>query len=104
MAVADQAATHEQEDNPVHRATKYAASLLSAGAIVATVGLAPVAAAATHLGTPGTPSPASQRATEPPASGDGDGYGYGYGVDPFVLSDTGAQPFALVPPGDDLAF
>jgi outer membrane receptor protein involved in Fe transport len=109
----------------MRRSIRYMASLLPATAVVATIGLAPTAIAATgtstgshsmphnaapvHPGEAGsrraiprkaapaaqTASP-SEAATEPPP--------YGVGVDPLVLTDTGADPFVLLPQGDGLAF
>lgn len=105
--------------------TGYMASLMSATAIVATIGLAPVAIAATdtssgshsalqkaapvkpgegrdHHAVPMKAAPAvqsaspSQSTTQPPS--------YGVGVDPLVLTNTGADPFVLMPQGDGLAF
>jgi hypothetical protein len=106
MTVAGRAAFQQARGITVKTSLKYAASLLSATAIVSVIGFAPIAAAATtHTVAPSHPGAAIQRATEPPAYGYGsDGYGYGYGVDPFVLTNTGADPFVLLPPGDGLAF
>jgi hypothetical protein len=103
----------------------YMASLLSATAMVATIGLAPMAIAATgtssgshsvslnatpvdpgeassHQAVPlkavpaAQPASPSQSTTQPPP--------FGVGVDPLVLTDTGADPFVLMPQGDGLAF
>lgn len=101
----------------------YLASFLSATAIVAPVGLAPVAIAATN--SSGASQSAWQNAAPvKPGKGAGGqavplkaapaahdalpGHStpppYGVGVDPLVLTDTGANPLVLLPQGDGLAF
>jgi hypothetical protein len=72
------------------------ALLLSATAIVATIGLAPVATAST--GTPNGTHSVGQNAApvKPPP--------FGVGVDPLVLTDTGADPLVLMPQGYGLPF
>jgi hypothetical protein len=70
MTLAGRAAFQRARGTTVKTSLKYAASLLSATAIVSVIGFAPIAAAATHT----------------------------------VLTNTGADPFVLLPPGDGLAF
>jgi hypothetical protein len=64
------------------------ATLAIAGVVVAPVAVAASVPAARHAAPTTSPAPA------PPP--------YGYGGDPLVPSNTGADPYVLLPPGYEL--
>jgi len=83
--------------------TRYLAPLLATTAIVLAIGCAPVA-----LAGPGSTAGGPNGASHGPSAGDSSGPADPpsgetlSGSDPLVPSNTGADPYVLVPPGYDL--
>ena len=69
---------------------RYVAPALAAVALGGAVAAAPAAFAA-----PATPHPTAPSAATPSAPGED-------GSDPLVPTNTGANPFVFIPPGDEL--